>query len=569
MLNTDRLCPGCMNDNGGEKICPVCGYDSSSVNPQDCLPTGALLCDRYLIGQAKSRNGAETVYIGWYKTTDTAVRIKEYFPLGFGIRNTDGSVFIMKGGEYTFNEGLMEFLDINRFISGSALPSLMPINDVFEENGTVYAVMPNIPSITLAEFLQKNGGTLKWEQARPLFLPLIDTVKGMNDAGIIHGGISPETVLVGRDGKLRISGYSVKKLRTEGGELEAKLYTGFAAAEQQGLCKLLPDAYTDVYGLSAVLFNALTGIVPPGAKDRIKNDSMTIPAKFAEELPRHVLSALANGLQVMPQNRTQTVEDFKNELVYAETAEAKQSDRKPRESKSERKTAEKEKKGGTAKYVIISSAATAAVFLIIAALVVTVLKKDIFGKNKSSSDLSVNASDNAPSVDSVGSIDSGAAVSDVLFAVPQLTGKYYADLVDNEEYERFQFVIKAYECSDKFARGQICAQSLAEGTNVVRDTKIELTISLGPKEVKIANVKGLDEMSAKIELLKQGFLYDNIEVLEKYDEDREPGTVLEQEPKYGTQVSPQAPVKIYINSYTGSSDTSGTSSSSGTASKSD
>ncbi|HBJ10802.1 MAG TPA: serine/threonine protein kinase, partial [Ruminococcaceae bacterium] len=77
MLNTDRLCPGCMNDNGGEKICPVCGYDSSSENPQDCLPTGALLFDRYLIGQAKSRNGAETVYIGWDKSTDTAVRIKE------------------------------------------------------------------------------------------------------------------------------------------------------------------------------------------------------------------------------------------------------------------------------------------------------------------------------------------------------------------------------------------------------------------------------------------------------------------------------------------------------------
>ena len=42
--------------------------------------------------------------------------------------------------------------------------------------------------------------------------------------------------------------------------------------------------------------------------------------------------------------------------------------------------------------------------------------------------------------------------------------------------------------SDKYAKGQICAQSLAEGTQVVRDTKIEVTISLGPKEVKIANV---------------------------------------------------------------------------------
>ncbi|MEE1330807.1 MAG: PASTA domain-containing protein, partial [Acutalibacteraceae bacterium] len=112
------------------------------------------------------------------------------------------------------------------------------------------------------------------------------------------------------------------------------------------------------------------------------------------------------------------------------------------------------------------------------------------------------------------------------------------------------------EYSDKFARGQICAQSLAEGTKVVRDTKIELTISLGPKEIKIANVVGLDVTGAKIELLKQGFLYDNIEVLEKYDEDREPGTVIEQEPKYGTQISAEAPVKIRINSYGGTDNAS-------------
>ena len=65
----------------------------------------------------------------------------------------------------------------------------------------------------MAEFLQRNGGTLKWEQERPLFLPLIDTLKGMNDIGVINGGISCVTVLVGIDGKLRISGYSVKRLR--------------------------------------------------------------------------------------------------------------------------------------------------------------------------------------------------------------------------------------------------------------------------------------------------------------------------------------------------------------------
>ena len=37
-------------------------------------------------------------------------------------------------------------------------------------------------------------------------------------------------------------------------------------------------------------------------------------------------------------------------------------------------------------------------------------------------------------------------------------------------------------------------------------------------------------------------------------EDHNPGTVLEQEPKYGTKVNSDISVKIYINSYTGNTE---------------
>lgn len=554
MLNTDKLCPNCMNDSGGERICPVCGCDSTEQNGSDCLPVRSVLANRYTVGRAKKRNGEGITYIGWDNSESAVVTVKEYFPAGFAVRNPDNTVGMKKGGEYTFNEGLMEFMDINRQIRVSELPAHMHVTDVFEENGTVYAILQSISAITLKSFLKKNGGTLKWEQARPLFLPLIDTVKGMNDLGIIHGGISTDTILVGRDGKLRISEYSVKNLRKADSPLESELFSGFAAAEQYA-SNMYIDAYTDVYGLCAVLFTVLIGSIPPKAVDRLQNDSMTVPSKYAEELPRHVLSALANGLQVLPENRTQNIEAFKNELVYAETADTAAVSRKPKKAEEGVKKAPK-KRGGTAKYVVISSACTALVFLVIVGVLVgTVFRESVFG-NKASSEQSSDVWASAPSVDEIGTIDSGAEVSAVLFTVPQLTGKYYAELADNEEYDKFEFVIKGNEYSDKFPRGQICAQSVAEGTGVVRDTKIELTISLGPKEIKIANVVGLDETNAKLELLKQGFLYDNIEVLEKYDEDREPGSVLEQEPKYGTQVSAYSAVKIYINSYKGSTDSS-------------
>lgn len=561
MSITEKLCLGCMNDSGGEKICPICGYDSSAQNSADCLPVKFVLAKRYTVGQAKHRNGEGITYIGWDNSESAVVTVKEYFPAGFAARNSDKTVGMIKGGEYTFNEGLIEFVDINRQIKDSSLPSLMPITDVFEENGTVYTVTQSISAITLKEFLAKNSGLLKWEQARPLFLPLIDTVKGMNDLGIIHGGISTDTVLVGRDGKLRIAQYSVKNLRCSDSPLESELFSGFSAIEQYD-SDMHMDTYTDVYGLCAVLFDVLMGNVPPKATERLNNDSMTVSAKFAEELPRHVLSALANGLQVLPKNRTKNIEAFKNELVYAETADTAPIARKPEKAEASKVKSPK-KSGGTAKYVIISSACTAAVFVtIVAVLIFTVFKEDFFG-DKNNSAQTGNVSVSAPSIDEIGAIDSGAEVSAVLFAVPRLTGKYYAELADttqpeSEIYEKFEFIIKGKEFNDKYPRGQICAQSVAEGTGVVRDTKIELTISLGPKEIKIANVLGLDETKAKLELLKQGFLYDNIEVLGKYDEDREPSTVLEQEPKYGTQISADSAVKIYINSYKGSADSSDT-----------
>lgn len=547
MLNTERLCPGCMADNGGEKICPVCGCDSECANPEGCLPVKSVLADRYAVGLVKSTDGEGITYIGWDMGQNAVVSIKEYYPVGFAHRNPDKTVGMVNGGEYIFNEGLIEFIEINRAVKEAELPALVSGIDVFEENGTAYAVSRSVASITMNEFLKKNGGTLKWEQARPLFLPLIDTIKGMNDRRIFHGGISCDTVLVGRDGKLRISGYSIKRLRMAEGGIKPGLFPGFAAAEQYEGDTCRNDARTDVYGLCAVLFRVLIGTLPPEAPERLKNDAMTIPARFAEELPRHVLSALANGLQVLPQNRTADIEAFKNELVYAETAEPV---KKPNEASRSDETKSKTEKGGTVKYVIISAACTAIVFTaIVAVLVLTVFKDDFFGST--SSDSGGSSSVAAPSVDQIGTVDSGAGESTVLFEIPNLLGRYYSELEDAEDCEKFNITIKNLEYSDKYARGQICAQTVAEGTEAARDTKIEVTVSLGAREIKIANVLGLEEVDAKLELLKQGFLYNNIEVLEKYDESKKPGAVIEQEPKYGTQISPEAKVKIFVNAYTG------------------
>ncbi|MBR7132376.1 MAG: PASTA domain-containing protein [Clostridia bacterium] len=550
MLNTERLCIGCMNDNGGEKLCPICGYDGSAQNPADTLPARFLIKDRYFIGRVLKKTGEAVVYIGWDTATDTVINIKEYFPLGCAHRNPDKTVSIVGGKEYAFNEGLLEFAEINKSIMGAELPSVAPVTDTFEENGTVYAITVNIPGITLADFLEKNGGTLKWEQARALFLPVIDTVKRMNDLGVIHRGISDETVIVGRDGKLYITDYSIKKLRMTNEDIECQLYSGFSAVEQYGFTDMTDGNYTDVYGLCATLFRVLIGIVPPEAVSRLQNDSMTIPSHFAEELPRHVLAALANGLQVLPQNRTKDVEVFKNELVYGEINDQNTSAANAG-NKAKGNAKPQKNKGGSAKYAVISSLCTALVFIIIAAILVSTVFKDEIFKNNDKGNTDNQVSVDAPVVSNIGDVEPGAEVTDKLYSVPNFKGKYYSEILENEAYEMFEFVITDKSFSNDYPKGTVCTQSVAAGSEVKRDTEIEVVISLGPSEIKIANLRGLTEDEAKLELLKQGFLYENIEVLEKYDEDKAPGIVLSQEPEYGNSVSTDVAVKIYINSYEG------------------
>lgn len=545
-MDTEKLCMGCMNDIDGEQICPICGYDNSLQNHSQALPVKYILKNRYVIGRTLSVNGEGITYIAWDLRTDNSVKIKEYFPLGIAIRNPDVTVSILPDKKYVFNEGLLEFMEIGRVIMGRDLPALQEVEDVFEDSGTAYTVYRNIQGITLSDFLERNGGVLKWEQARALLLPLIDTIKAMNDIGIYHNAICPETIIVGRDGKLRITDYSIRRLRISDSDVESELYDGYAAIEQYGIANMKTGAYTDVYGLCATLFKIFIGNDIPKATLRVQDPGLAIPSRFAEELPRHVLAALANGLKVSPQERTVNIEALKNELVYGEIVEAKPEPKEDEIKSSSKDKKVKEKKSSGVKYVVASAGITAVVFLLVgAALYFGLLKGD---KEKTPTESNVVVS--VPEEE-----DTTSKYEDLpekTYTIPDFTGKTYAEILEDENNENFIIVLndnKVY--SSKFARGQVCKQSVKKGKEVKKETKIELTISLGSKEFKMPNVVGLDEQSAKLELLKAGFLYENIKVLEKYDENSEPGVILEQTPEYSEKVNTDILVSIYKNTYEG------------------
>ncbi len=556
-MYNDRKCPGCMNEGQGEQICSICGCDMTSQNDSSSLPIRFLLSERYVIGKALSVNGEGITYIAWDNASDTAVHVKEYFPKGIAARNPDKTVTVLAGNEFYFNEGLLDFIEINKRLIATELQAIVPVLTVFEENGTVYAVTPITPSITLQSFLDRNGGSLRWEQVRPLFLPLIDTLSQLHEMGVIHGGISPETIMVGRDGKLRLTGICVPRLRMASVYAAAELYTGYAAVEQYGKTDAILSVASDVYAFSAVLFRVLIGTVPPSAELRMQKDTLSIPSRFADELPRQVLVAIANGMQINVQNRTETIEIFKNELVYGETPEnlRKAASNKAAEQKA-RQTEPEAKKSSGVKYAVISAAVTVAVFVILILILnFTGVLDKLFGskeepkkENSSQSSSEIDSNESSEPDDTSSEKDYSGMVP-----VPDVRGKYFSDLEDLEEYEDFVFILnednKAY--SDSFPRGTICEQSIKDGEMVDKGTEIKVTISLGKKEISMVGVIGLTQDEAKYKLLTEGFLLENVEIVPVYYVDKTPNVIVEQTPAAGDKVSLEEHIVLEWNSYQG------------------
>ena len=552
MANYNRLCPGCMKDNEGKQICSFCGFDSSKDNPPDKLPLRFLIRDRYFVGKVLFSDDESTVYLGYDCIENRPVNIKEYYPATISRRNPDRTVFIPREAQYLFNKGLMEFISVNKKFIGFPLVSLPATYAVFEENSTAYAICDTVDGITLKSFIARNGGILKWEQIRPLILPLIDTVKALHDMSLIHGDISPETVMVCRDKKLRLLGVHAnifKSAKSDNGLSVPVLHSGYAAPEQYGDLHDGLGAYTDVYGLCATILTVITGIIPPVAGERIKNDMLKIPAHFADELPRQVLVAIANGMQIKPAERTASIDVLKNELIYGETKEnirKSQHAAAAKQKNGANPQQKKEKKGSGFKYAAIALGVTAAIIVVVLiTLALTIFKDSLFGKE-------TQPSFNEPSMPSqqqIGDYDSDAVDSKAFYDVPDLRGKTYVELADIEDLDHFEVVIKNKEYSKTYERGKICEQSIAPGTSKEYGSVIEIVISLGTRQVRMPSLAGMTQEQAQIALLRAGFLFENIEIVEQYDSSATPGIVLDQYPERKKAISPESEVRVYVNSY--------------------
>lgn len=312
-------CMSCMRPIAGT-TCPYCGFNAQDYSEESFeLPMGTIINGRYLIGKRLGQGGFGITYVGLDLALDVKVAIKEYFPSGQVTRHpSTGTMLLWSDGEHARNmktSGMEAFLkEARKMAKVQNVATVVRVLNTFQENETAYIVMEFVEGITMKTLLEEHG-PISWEQAELLFYPVIETMEEVHNAGIIHRDISPDNLILQPDGTIRILDLGAAKDINSNAGRSSMLVTkeGYSPIEQYTQSGGT-GTWTDVYSLAATIFTAITGQTPSPAVERYDHDSMQWNCEELGGVPANVIAALRSAMEVLPDDRTQTMKEFLGNL---------------------------------------------------------------------------------------------------------------------------------------------------------------------------------------------------------------------------------------------------------------
>ena len=495
-----QRCPNCMRPLEGALQCPVCASPAVFEQGAPFLPLRTqLMLGRIGVGRAVEQNGDGITYLAFDAQSGAPVCLREFFPAAIAMRAPGQlSQLVMQGCESVWQDCAQNFLELWRKLQRlRGLTALISVTEVFEENGTVYAVYEHIESMSYRDFLLRGKqGYISWDRARVLLMPVLSTLGHLHQQGILHRGISPGSLLFCADGRVRIAGFSIWQARTAHGDLTAELAEGYAALEQYGV-ENQQGPWTDIYAFAAVLFRSLIGSDPDGAVARRHNDRLMIPAHFAERIPPYVVNALINAMQVFPEDRTRTIEHLRAELSASPTAVVQSAAFRqpppgpapgsgPGAAGPDVPEAKRHSAGAAA-------AKTIAVTIAVGLVICGVLAWFLYGDNIRSFVSGL-----------VNRTETPVTTTAATIVVPPLEGRPYDEAL-RLEFENKLDLRAVEKNDDEVEAGRIIKQDVPAGREVPLNSTVVLTVSLGKPTVELPDVEGLPHGEARAELEALGF----------------------------------------------------------------
>lgn len=251
----------------------------------------------------------------------TYFTVKEHFVKDACERDADGAVSYSRPLQSRVEESRSDFLSEARRlneISGQN-PGVVPVNEVFEANNTVYYVMEYLNGGSLRDLVEEQGA-LPEREAVAIIRQVANAVDFLHGYNINHLDIKPDNVMFRADyhsgDRLPVlidfglakhfdkKGNPTSSIRVQG------CSDGYAPVEQySGLTKFSPRA--DIYALGATLYYMLVGRRPVTATEI---EPGMVERSLPPTLSASTRAAIVRAMAYSQFDRTATVADFLSDL---------------------------------------------------------------------------------------------------------------------------------------------------------------------------------------------------------------------------------------------------------------
>lgn len=277
----------------------------------------------YHIIKILGQGGFGITYLAHDTNLDQKVAIKEYLPTDLAVRENDISVHpVSEGHAESYEWGLERFISEARTLAKFKHHNIVRVLSVFTENNTAYMVMEYEHGEPMDAML-KNRKTIEEEKLKSILMPMLDGLEAVHKEGFIHRDIKPPNIYIRTDGSpvLLDFGSARQSLGEQTHTLTSMVSPGYAPFEQYTSKSDKQGPWTDIYGLGATLYRAVTGIGPMDAMDRSEallhtsKDVYVSASKIAHEnYSEKFLAAIDHALLFKTDKRPQSISEWRREL---------------------------------------------------------------------------------------------------------------------------------------------------------------------------------------------------------------------------------------------------------------
>jgi len=273
-----------------------------SVDPL-FLTFQSALAGRYSIDRELGRGGMGIVYLAREVHLDRSVAIKLLPP--------------ERAAETPLRQ---RFLREARLAAGLSHPNIIPIHAVEDAGGFVFYVMAYVDGETLAERVRQRGPLPASEAAR-ILREVAWALASAHAQGLVHRDVKPDNILIERSsGRVLVTDFGIAAAAGDAGDGISG--TPEFMSPEQALGGQI-DARSDLYGLGATAFFALSGRLPfeGGSTTEVLARQVTEPppalASLGLAVPRKLALLVDRCLAKPPDHRPASAQALAEQLGLA------------------------------------------------------------------------------------------------------------------------------------------------------------------------------------------------------------------------------------------------------------